>query len=125
MLTLCLVALLLSACSPFRGSTELVVEAIVVDNDTSVKASRFQLEVSPGQGWAAALIKPTRVLEGSAPGDLIWINNMARRDNSMDWHAPVEVANGQERTFYLSLDEKLSHWCRTKVYRVIRVAEKE
>lgn len=96
----------------------LIVRAIVVDNNTSVKASAMQTEVSPDQGWAAALIRPTRVLKGSQPGDLILVNNMAVRDK-MSWRRPVEATNGQERIFYLKKDETLSRWCRMNVYREI------
>ena len=83
----------------------------------------MQTEVSPDQGWAAALIKPISVLEGRQPGDLILVNNMAVRDNMSGWRRPVEATNGQEHVFHLKKDERLSRWCRTDVYRVILESE--
>src|ERR1039458_1343462 len=58
----------------------LVVRATVTDSNVTVEASPRQSEVSTGQGWKAAALRPTRVLKGTPEVGVILVENMGRRD---------------------------------------------
>lgn len=107
------------------GSAALVVKARVVNSDTAVQASPNQSEVSTGQGWSATLCQTTHVFKGDPRADLLWVANGAFRAGpvGMEWRHPIEATNGQQCVLVLEKDKKLSRWCQTNVFTIIRGLE--
>lgn len=106
-------------------SAALVIKARVVNSDTAVQASPKQREVSTGQGWSAALCQVTHVFKGDQNAGLLWVANGAFRAGpaGMEWLHPIEATNGQECILILEKDRKLSRWCQTNVFTIIRGLE--
>src|SRR5262249_55129880 len=61
-------------------SAVLVMDATVLDGDSSVKAT-----VGTPQGWRAALVKPTSVLKGNRQPEAVWVANMGFRIDGLHW----------------------------------------
>jgi hypothetical protein len=106
-------------------SAALVVRARVVNSDTAVQASPKQHEVSTGQGWSAALCQTTHVFKGDPKAGLLWVANGAFRAGpaGMESRHPIEATNGQQCILVLEKNKKLSRWCQTNVFTIIRGLE--
>ena len=107
------------------SSAVLIVKAKVLNSDSAVEASPRQQEVSTGQGWRAALLRTTRVFRGDQQAGLLWVANGAFRagPTGMQWRYPVEAKDGQECILVLEQDKKLSRWCQTNVFAIVRGLE--
>ena len=98
-------------------SATLVVRGVVVNSNTSVKASTNQTEVSPGQGWFAIVIRPQEVLSGKWDDRDLFMSDLYQGfvlDSSTFPHK-YSFTNGERCVFFLKPDEDRSRWCRTNV----------
>lgn len=104
-------------------SAAVVVRAKVLNADSAVEASPNQEEVSTGQGWRAALVESTSVLQGSQQTGLLWVANGGFRADGLHWRYPIEATNGQRCILVLERDDRLSRWCQTNVFAIVRGLE--
>lgn len=104
-------------------SAVLVVRATILKSDAAVEASPRQQEVPTGQAWRAALVQVTSALKGDQQVGILWIANGGFRADGLHWRYPIEATNGEQRVLVLEKDKKLSRWCQTNVFAIIRGLE--
>jgi hypothetical protein len=99
--------------------TEVVIEAKVLDPNTSVRASNNQTLVSPDQGWQAIKVEVQSVTKGHVSKRIIWLENMFRRSgkSGMDWKS-WQCERNKIYYFTLTRNKKLSTWCQDEVYSI-------
>jgi hypothetical protein len=96
---------------------DLIVQGTVINVNTSLWASRYQIEVGYPQGWTVAHICPSTVFKGHCGTNVIvtpagWWPGAGRGNSFIK-----PFTNGQEFIFFLDRDWNLSRWCYANVFR--------
>ena len=94
----------------------IVMEAEVINSSTAVYQYVKSEPDQRGQGWHAAAVSPKRMLKGTMPEGIVFINNLASRGNALSWVHPVEGTNGQTCLFFLMKHKELTRECQHDVY---------